>query len=137
MTGSCHSGESWHSDYRWNGNGSTSCSSSCWLLSSHLGHGQLSVVSVGSHSSVDSKLALAKEVFEVVEHPDSHWVLHVNTLHTGEIASSLSHTLTDSHDAVVKESPGVAIGSVGITEAWGERKEREEGELSFRCLLTT
>ena len=137
MTGSRHSGESWYGDYRWYGNRSTSCSSSCRLLSSHLWHGQLSVVSVGSHGSVDSKLALAEKVFKVVEHPDSHRVLHVDTLHTGEIASSLSHTLTDSHDAVVKESPGVAIGSVGVTEAWGERKEKEEGKLSFRCLLTT
>ncbi len=114
MTGSCHSRQSWHRDHRRYGNGSTNRGSCCLL--GHLGHRQLSVVSVGSYSCIDGKLALAEKIFEVVEHPDSHWVLHVDTLHAGEIASRLSHTLTDSHDAVVKESPGVAIGSVWITE---------------------
>lgn len=83
---------------------------------SHFGHGKLSVVSIGGHSCVNGKLALAEKVFKVVEKPDSHWILHINALHTGEIASRLSHTFTDSHDAVVKEGPGVAIGSIWITE---------------------
>ena len=129
MTRSCHGRQSRHSDHRRYGN--RSATSSCCLLS-HFGHGKLGVVSVGGHSCVDSKLTLAEKVLEVVEQPDSHWILHVNALHAGEVASSFGYTLTDSHDAVVKESPGVAIGSIWITETWGRgRKEK----LSFRHLL--
>lgn len=81
-------------------------------------------MSIGSNSCVDSKLTLAEKVLEVVEKPDSHWVLHVYTLHASEIASRLGHTLTDSHDAIVEESPGVAIGSIWITETWRRGGER-------------
>ena len=81
-------------------------------------------MSVGGHCCIDSKLTLAEEVLKMVEQPDSHWILHVNALHAGEVASSFGYTLADTHDAVVKESPGVAIGSIWITETWGRgRKE--------------
>ena len=122
MTRSCHGRQSGHSDHRRYGNRSTT--SSCCLLS-HLGHGKLGVVSVGSHSCVDGKLALAEKVLKVVEQPDSHRILHVNALHTGEVASSFCYTLTDTHYTVVKESPGVAIGSIWITETWGRERGRK------------
>ena len=119
MTRSRHGRQSWYSDHRWYGNRGASASY-CRSRLSHLGHSKLGVVSIGGHSCIDSKLALTKEVLEVVQHPDSHRVLHVDALHAGEIASSFSHTLTNSHNAVVKESPGVAIGSIWIIETcWG------------------
>ena len=79
-------------------------------------------MSIGSYSCVDSKLALTEKVLKMVEHPDSHGILHVHSLHACEVASCFSYTLTDSHDAVVKESPGVAVGGKRITETCG-RKE--------------
>lgn len=84
MTRSSHSRQSGHSDHCRYGN--RSATSSCCLLS-HLGHGKLGIMSIGGHGCVNSKLALAEKVFEVVEQPDSHWILHVNALHTSEVAS--------------------------------------------------
>ena len=82
----------------------------------HLGDGKLGIVGIGSHSSVDGKFTLAEEVFKVVEQANAHRVLHVKAFNAGQVASTFSHTLTDAHDAVVKESSGVAVCSKGITE---------------------
>lgn len=71
---------------------------------------------IGSNSSVDSEFSLTEEVLEVVEQPYTHGVLHVHTLDAGQVTSRLSHTLADTHDAVVEESSGVAVRSVRITE---------------------
>ena len=79
-------------------------------------------MSIGSYCSIHSELSLAEEVLEVVEQTDSHGVLHVYTFHTGQVASSFSNTLTDSHDAVVKKCPGVSICCVRITETCGHEK---------------
>lgn len=61
----------------------------------------------------------------MVEKSDTHRVLHVNTFNTGQVASRLCNTLTDAHNAVVKESSGVAIGRIGITETCGRVEGRE------------
>ena len=59
----------------------------------------------------------------MVEHSDAKRVLHVQSFHAGHVASRLSHTLTETHYAVVQESTSVSIGRKRVCESCGREKK--------------
>lgn len=80
-------------------------------------------LSIGSNGSIDSKLSLSKEVLEMVEQSNVDSIFHVHTLDSSHVASYFSRCLTEAHDTVVKESPGIAIGRIGVIETCTKNKK--------------
>lgn len=73
-------------------------------------------LSISSNGSIDSKLSLSQEILKMIEKSNVDSIFHVNTFHTGHVSSYFRRCLTEAHDTVVKESPGVAVSRVGVIE---------------------
>ena len=89
--------------------------------------GGLWLVCASSYGSIDGQLPLGKVVLQVVHNTKAKGVLGVHALHTDHIACCLCHCFPEAHEAVVEESPSVAVGCVGIS-CVQQREEEEERE---------
>lgn len=91
---------------------------SSWRESGWRGQFGKTHLSTGSNCSIDGKLTLGEVVLEVVENSDPHGVFHVKAFNICHVASNFGHTLTESHDPVVKESTSVGIGRERVSESY-------------------
>ena len=82
-------------------------------------------LSAGGHGCVNGELTLSEEVLEVAEHSQTEWVFHFEAFYVCHVAGYFGSTFTESHYAVVEESPGVVIGREGISKSYEIKKKSE------------